>query len=160
VCAVILIHGIGNQAEDWSQAFRNALGRDLGAAHAGGARRPVALVSHSQGTAISHDALRQAGANYPQLRTWITMGSPLRKYFAFPIEWGRRQLGLPSTLRWLNLYDPNDIVGKDLAGAVDWPSPQPADRIVDNVANAGGAHDHWANPQVARAVAAEIRWLL
>ena len=117
------------------------------------------VVAHSQGTIISYDVLRQAGQNYPGLRTLITMGSPLRKYVG-PLQWGRAQLGVPDGLRWLNVYDKNDIVGKDLNGALDWQSPQPIDTLVDNVKNAGGAHNHWANPQVTRLVAVEVRKLL
>ena len=141
-------------------AVQNVLHACLGAAGAEGPGVPTLVVSHSQGTVISYDVLRQAGGSYPSLRTWITMGCPLRKYFAFPLEWGRHQLGVPPGLRWLNLYDPTDIVGKDLSGAVDWPAPQPQDQVVDNVHNAHGAHDHWNNPQVVQAVAAEITRLL
>jgi pimeloyl-ACP methyl ester carboxylesterase len=121
--------------------------------------RRVLVVAHSQGTIISYDVLREAGQNYPGLRTLITMGSPLRKYVG-PLQWGRAQLGVPAGLRWLNVYDKNDIVGKDLKGALDWQAPQPVDTLVDNVKNAGGAHNHWANPQVTKLVAAEVRKLL
>jgi hypothetical protein len=141
-------------------AVQNVLHACLGQAQAREAELPVILVSHSQGTIISYDVLRQAGANYPALRTWITMGCPLRKYFAFPLEWGRQQLGLPAGLRWLNLYDQMDIVGRELRGAVDWTSPEPDDRVVDNARNAADAHDHWHNPEVVKAVAAEIVRLL
>ena len=138
-------------------AVQHALHDKLVEAHARLPGVPVILASHSQGTIISYDVLRQAGGSYPQLRTWITMGSPLLKYFGFPLHWGRQQLGVPPNLRWLNLYDQGDIVGKNLAGAVDWPSPQPEDRVVDNSGNAGDAHDHWNNPEVVRAIADEIR---
>lgn len=141
-------------------AVQNILHDKLGQVHASTSAAPVIVASHSQGTVISYDVLRQAGTNYPLLRTWITMGSPLRKYFAFPLQWGRQALGMPAQLRWLNLYDKKDIVGKDLRGAVDWTSPRPVDRVVDNVRNASDAHDHWGNQQVTKAVAGEIRRLL
>jgi len=121
--------------------------------------KPVLIAAHSQGTIITYDVLREAGQNYPGLRTWITMGSPLRKYTG-PLQWGRAQLGVPNDLSWLNLYDKSDIVGKDLKGVLDWQSPQPVDTLVDNVKGAGGAHNHWANPTVVKLVAAEIRKLL
>jgi pimeloyl-ACP methyl ester carboxylesterase len=137
---------------------QHVLHQQLAAAHA--AQAPVIVVAHSQGTVISYDVLRQAGENYPLVKAWVTMGSPLRKYFAFPLQWGRRQLGVPSSLRWLNLYDKRDIVGKDLRAAVDWPRPQPTDRSVDNQRNAANAHDHWGNPQVLKAVTDEVRKML
>jgi hypothetical protein len=67
---------------------------------------------------------------------------------------------MPTSLRWINLYDAKDIVGNDLNGVVDWASPVPEDHEVDNRHNAGGAHNHWDNPQVVKIVADEIRELL
>ncbi len=129
----------------------------LGEAHRAHPGVPIVVVSHSQGTIITYDTLRQAGDNYPAVRAWVTMGSPLGKYLAFPLEWGRQQLALPTQLRWVNFYDVHDIVGKALQGLVPWPSPKPEDREVDNVGRAGGAHDHWHNPQVVDGIAEEIR---
>lgn len=157
-----LVVDVGNYVAHNSvrTAVQNILHTKLGEARAEDPDASVLLVSHSQGTVISFDVLRQAGANYPGLRTWMTMGSPLRKYFAFPLFWGRLQLGVPPDLRWVNLFDQLDIVGKGLAGAVDWVTPQPEDRMVDNEHNASGPHDHWNNPEVVQAVSAEIVRLL
>lgn len=140
-------------------AVQHVVHSKLAEAHSGDHKAPVLLVSHSQGTIICYDVLRQAGGSYPRLLTWITMGSPLRKYFG-ALQWGRQQLGMPSSLRWLNLYDSKDIVGKDLRGALEWQAPQPQDQEVDNRKNAGGAHDHWNNGEVVKAVASEIQRLL
>lgn len=123
-------------------------------------KMPAMLVAHSQGTVISYDVLRQAGGNYTHLRTWITMGSPLRKYYISLLKWGKERLGVPPALRWVNLYDAKDIVGNDLKDAVGWVSPVPEDHEVNNRQNATGAHDHWGNPQVVKLVADEIRKLL
>ena len=139
-------------------AMQNVLHEKLGEAHS--LQVPVIVVSHSQGTVVSYDVFRQAGANYPALKTWITMGSPLKKYFAFPLRWGRQLLGMPPGTRWVNLYDRNDFVGKDLRGAVAWRKPRPVDILVDNEKHAGGPHDHWHNPQVVRSVADEVRRVL
>jgi hypothetical protein len=139
-------------------AVQNVLHSKLGDAER--LKGPVLLVSHSQGTVISYDVLRQAGGNYPHLHTWITMGSPLRKFYLSNLKWGKKQLGMPSDLRWVNLYDPKDFVGNELKGALEWASPVPEDHMVDNVKNAGGAHNHWKNPEVVRIVADEIRKLL
>jgi hypothetical protein len=140
-------------------AIQNVLHGILGSAQAQYSGLPIVLVSHSQGTVISYDVMRAAGPNYPQLQTWITMGCPLLKYFALPLQWGRQQLGVPSGLRWLNVFDPDDIVGRQLAGAVTWASPQPQDQQISNTGAGLDAHDHWHNPQVVKIVAAEIRRL-
>jgi hypothetical protein len=144
--------------ESFRTAVQHALHDALGEAE--GNRAAVLLVSHSQGTIISYDVLRQAGGNYSHLRTWITMGSPLRKFYLPLFHWGRVPLGMPTKIRWLNLYDPKDFVGNELKGALAWNSPVPEDKAVDNVKNAGGAHHHWQNPDVVRKVADEIRNLL
>jgi hypothetical protein len=116
---------------------------------------PLVLVAHSQGTIIAYDVLRQAGASYPQLRTWITMGSPLGKYQTL-FQWGAERLGVPPTLRWVNLFDPRDLVGKALSPLVPWDAPRPVDTPVDNVAHAQDAHDHWHNAEVVAHVCAEV----
>jgi hypothetical protein len=137
-------------------AVQNVLHAALAAAHQDAPDVPVVLVSHSQGTIIAYDVLRQAGEAYPRLRTWITMGSPLGKYLGFPFEWGALQLGVPPDLRWVNLFDPQDIVGVELNGMVDWPRPQPIDVAVDNVGHAHDAHDHWHNPEVVAHIKDEV----
>ncbi len=138
-------------------AVQSVLHAALGAARASDPKTKLIIVSHSQGTVISYDVLRQAGRNYPGVRTWITMGSPLHKYLSFPLSWGSKQLNMPDGLRWLNLYDPHDFVGRELGGELDWPAPQPEDVAIDNESHATNAHDHWGNPQVVAAVTAEIR---
>jgi pimeloyl-ACP methyl ester carboxylesterase len=138
-------------------AIQNVLHGRLGEAHRGGA--PAIVVAHSLGTIISYDVLRQAGANYPGLRTWITMGSPL-KWFFDVFQWGKQPIGMSPGIRWVNLYDKRDLAGKALKGTVDWASPQPVDRAVDNVKNAGNAHNHWRNREVVAHVADEVRRVL
>ena len=140
--------------------MQNVLHEALGEAGAQDGATPVVLAGHSQGTIVSYDVLRQAGMNYPGVQTWVTMGSPLKKYLGFPMEWGGKQFGVPTDIRWLNLFDKKDIVGKELKGAVDWAKPKVEDKQVDNARNAGGAHDHWGNPQVVKAIAAEVRAVL
>jgi hypothetical protein len=121
---------------------------------------PIVLATHSQGTIISYDVLRQAGGSYPQLRTWITQGSPLGKYLTL-FQWGAERLGIPTTLRWLNLWDAEDLVGKALDPLVlwqdrGWDDLRPLDVQVDNVRRAHDAHDHWHNPEVVAHIKEEV----
>ena len=115
------------------------------------------IVSHSQGTIISYDVLREAGASYQGLKTWITMGCPLGKYLRFPLNWGGQQWGMPGQVRWLNLFDRKDLVGKELSGLRDWTAPKPIDKEVENLKNTGHAHSHWDNPEVVKIIADEVR---
>ena len=114
------------------------------------------LGSHSQGTMVAYDVLRQVGSRLPRLRTWITMGSPLAWYVNCA-RWGQEQLDVPSALTWLNFYDDQDLVGKALAPLVNWPAPQPDDIDVDNAGQGLHPHDHWHNPVVVQRYAQLIR---
>jgi hypothetical protein len=143
-------------------AVQSVLHERLAEAHRDAPGVPIVLASHSQGTIISYDVLRQAGASYPQLRTWITMGCPLVKYLTL-FQWGAHRLNVPEDLRWVNIFDPEDIVGRALSGLVDWPRPQPLDEQVDNKRNSTefhDAHDHWHNPEVVQLLKAEVSALL
>jgi hypothetical protein len=136
-------------------AVQNVLHEKLATAHQEVPDCPIILVSHSQGTIIAYDVLRQAGGSYPQLRTWVTMGCPLEKYQRL-FKWGGSQLGVPAGLRWVNLFDANDPVGKALGGVVEWDDPKPIDMQVNNERQAGDAHNHWENPEVVEAIKVEV----
>jgi hypothetical protein len=107
----------------------------------------VILGSHSQGTIIAYDVLRLNGAQLPNVLTWVTMGCPLAWYLSFG-RWGNERLGIQPGIAWPNLYDPYDIVGRQLTGLVPWDAPLPQDITVDNRAQELDAHDHWSNPVV------------
>jgi hypothetical protein len=133
-----------------NNAVRLAVQRRLGdrlfevrAAHPGAT---IIVGSHSQGTIIAYDVLRLLGPQLGQL-VWVTMGSPLGWYLNFG-RWGGDRLGIPEAMRWLNLYDRNDIVGRAVGGLVHWAAPRPEDIDVDNTGQGLGAHDHWHNRTV------------
>jgi hypothetical protein len=108
----------------------------------------VILGSHSQGTIVAYDVLRLMGGAFPKLTTWVTMGSPLGWYFS--LRWGEEQLSLPPALTWLNYFDDEDKVGKDVKKLIDWPKPVPTDIDVNNTGVPLDAHDHWHNPAVVQ----------
>ena len=107
----------------------------------------VILGSHSQGTIIAFDVLRLNGEQFPEVDVWVTMGCPLAWYLTFG-RWGNERLGIQPGTTWLNLYDPKDIVGRQLGGLVPWDAPLPDDVNVDNRGQGLDAHDHWHNPVV------------
>jgi hypothetical protein len=128
-------------------AIMDRLSSALFAARTDHPQAHIILGAHSQGTIIAYDVLRLLGAQLPDLSVWVTMGCPLGWYLNFA-SWGANELEIQSGMRWLNLYDPQDIVGKALAGIVTWPAPVPEDVNVDNVGHGLDAHDHWNNPAV------------
>jgi hypothetical protein len=102
--------------------LRNRLLDNLRAAKASAEK--VVIVSHSMGTMIAYDVLRNI-ADCPQIETLITLGSPLgitevqdelRAFDVDEVDFPAAKLG-----RWINVYDPRDpICGLDPRFANDY----------------------------------------
>jgi hypothetical protein len=157
--------------------LRLAARRDLGS---------IVVNSHSNGTVISFDAIRDLPAAAAQrVRLLVTAGSPLRKY-AELFTWGHEVGNVRQVGEWINFFDPRDPVADPLAHPVGWtegrsfdpagytpfaswpPDTETAgtfpitDRQVDNVhlSSGGGlqAHNYWDNKtQFISALAAGLR---
>ncbi len=102
--------------------LRDRLLKDLHAAKA--TAEKIVIVSHSMGTMIAYDVLRNV-ADCPQVETLITLGSPLGitevqdELRAFDVD----EVDFPATKlgRWINVYDPRDpICGLDPRFANDF----------------------------------------
>jgi hypothetical protein len=80
---------------------------------ASGQTENMVLVTHSMGTIVAYDVLRNCGG-CPQVDTLFTLGSPLglREVQEELVATDRRTVDFPSgTLRqWINVYDPLDVV--------------------------------------------------
>ncbi len=146
-------------------AIQSRLGDKLFEAQARYPGSRIILGSHSQGTIIALDVLRLLGAQLPQIAAWVTMGSPFGWYET--IRWVVPEVDLPHGVKWLNLYDPNDRVGKELAPLVgrlvstnQWTAPLPDDVNVNNTGAGLDAHDHWHNPAVLEQYVSLISGLL
>ena len=131
----------------------------LFAAQAAHPQAALILASHSQGTIISYDVLRLLARQLPALKVWVTMGCPLGWYLG-GASWGHNEIDLPGTVRWINLYDRNDLVGRDLELLAQWMPTVPEDIDVDNVGLGLHPHDHWRNPVVVAQYVGLIRQAL
>src|SRR5215207_10717871 len=73
----------------------------------------IIIVSHSMGTMVAYDVLRNC-PECPQVDTLFTLGSPLgiREVQDELIAVGRTGVDFPSATlrRWVNVYDPLDVV--------------------------------------------------
>jgi hypothetical protein len=132
----------------------------------------IVLNTHSNGTVIGYDALRDLPlAAAAKVRTFITAGSPLQKY-AELFSWGH-EIGSARAVEWHNYFDARDPVADPLDHPVGWTEGQPfdpkkvshfvswppedaeptpvaiTDHQVDNVLNSSGgglqAHNYWDN---------------
>jgi hypothetical protein len=106
------------------QELRDRLLKTLDAASASGER--IVLVSHSMGTMVAYDVLRNC-PDCPPVDTLITLGSPLgiKEVQAELQANGTSRVDFPaaSTRRWINIYDPLDpICGADPRFADDFQS--------------------------------------
>ena len=112
--------------------LRGRLLRDLGAAADKGEK--TVLVSHSMGTMVAYDVLRNC-PDCPSVDTLITLGSPLgitevQDELRAP---GAKTVDFPSAKlrRWINVYDPLDpVCGADPKFANDF-TPVDGKRVED-----------------------------
>ena len=113
------------------------------------------LVSHSLGSVVSLDVLRQHAASYP-LTTWFTMGSPLRWLVGLGLHSGNLgQIDTQTVRFWHNLYDTTDLIASALAPAF---SPYNLyDDFVDISATFPDAHHYWDNDEAVRIIADTLR---
>jgi hypothetical protein len=135
----------------------------------------IILNTHSNGTVIAFDVLR----NLPQqvtkkIKTFITAGSPLRKY-ADLFHWGQEIQSLYQFESWHNFWDRKDPVADPLNPPKSWRIGDPilasdetlfqyidlddkdpfwikvTDILVDNIENSRGgglqAHNYWDNEE-------------
>lgn len=106
------------------EELRNRLLGKLTAATAKGEK--IVLVSHSMGTMVAYDVLRNC-PGCPPVDTLITLGSPLgiKEVQAELKASGAKEVDFPAatTSRWINIYDPLDpICGADPKFANDYQS--------------------------------------
>ncbi len=71
----------------------------------------IVLVSHSLGSIIAFDVLRECADAYGSVAVWFTLGCPLQKVarIGYPTDLGKISLATVHT--WFNLYDTTDIIG-------------------------------------------------
>jgi hypothetical protein len=132
----------------------------------------IVVNSHSQGTVVSFDVLRNVPDSTSRKVKWhyVTAGSPLRKYRDL-FSWGDEVADIHGVEGWTNYYDDSDPVADPLAfpnpaeittspltTLFQWTDPESGSQVeqpvhdikVDNLANCvhpGGlqAHNYWDN---------------
>ncbi len=115
----------------------------------------IVLASHSLGTVVSFDVLKESAGRY-KIASWFTTGSPLgklRRVDMRPSDLGG--ITPASVTRWLNLYDTTDIIA-------DAIGPQMPDyRLFDVFVKVGNdpisAHDYFNNGETLDMLADAMR---
>ncbi|MBI5878283.1 MAG: hypothetical protein HZB53_11590 [Chloroflexi bacterium] len=116
----------------------------------------IVLVSHSLGTVVAYDVLRQ-GASRWKVAEFITMGSPLWKVVkaggARAADTG--QIAVPAVPRWRNFYDTSDPVANAIGPA--FPGYRVEDVYFEIAREPVASHDYWHNAEVLTTLAAALR---
>lgn len=135
------------------KSIRNRLAQVLDKATADDAE--IILVSHSLGTVVAFDVLREQAGRYP-IKRFVTMGSPLRKLATTGIH--PADLGAITTQTipfWRNLYDNTDFVADAIGPA--FPG-YPIEDVFIQVADLPiPSHNYWENLQVQKMIAGWLR---
>lgn len=137
--------GEGDEVQHALREVLNQVGRD----------REVVLVSHSLGTVVSFDVLREHAREY-NITTWYTMGCPL----AILASRGLRptnvpQIGPPGVHRWVNIFDPSDPVTNAflLSSRLGGTFAHAQDIEIDLALSLPSAHDYLNSWKVMEEVA-------
>lgn len=113
------------------------------------------LVSHSLGTVVAFDVLRESAERY-RISRFFTMGSPLRKLVR--LHQRSSDLGAISggtVPFWRNLYDTTDPVADAIGPA--FPGYPIQDVFIQVATAPVPSHDYWRNEQVLNMIADTLR---
>ncbi len=118
----------------------------------------IVLVSHSLGSVIAFDVLREQGERYNRISTWFTTGCPLGKL---------RRIGMraddlggisgQNVARWYNIYDSTDLIADALGPFFPRPGFRLHDIFVDVARDPIAAHDYLRNAETLDLIADAMR---
>jgi hypothetical protein len=119
----------GDSKEPMRQVLRDALG---------GIDGPVVVLSHSLGTIIAYDVLREQGSSGLEIPLFVTVGSPLGVTEVQDLV--ERPLQVPAAVTaWRNASDARDLVALDHTLR---PAYAPAERCTDFVVVNDSSNHH------------------
>lgn len=115
----------------------------------------LVIASHSLGSVVAFDALRQVSAGH-NVSTFFTLGSPLSKLRRLSIR--TADLGaIPDMVgEWLNLYDTTDPVANALGPVFPSNQFRLRDVFVDVDNDPIHSHDYFGNPESLAELAAAM----
>jgi hypothetical protein len=112
----------------------------------------VVIVSHSLGTVVAFDVLKQKAGTYP-IAHWITFGSPLAKLRVTGIRDDTLgQVTEQSVKTWYNVFDTTDIVADVISPSFPQPGYRIHDIFVEVASTMPDAHDYFNNAESLRLI--------
>jgi hypothetical protein len=137
----------GDSKEPMRQVLRDALG---------GIDGPVVVLSHSLGTIIAYDVLREQGSSGLEIPLFVTVGSPLGVTEVQDLV--ERPLQVPAAVTaWRNASDARDLVALDHTLR---PAYAPAGRCTDFVVVNDSSNHHGIREYLRAAPIQERIWEL
>lgn len=118
----------------------------------------IVLVSHSLGTVIAFDILRECADSYPQISYWFTLGSPLVKVSRVASAMSDLGKITGGTIRhWHNVYDTTDIIANALGPVLSRPDCPIHDIFVNVGGDPVASHDYLHNAETFDLIAQAMR---
>jgi hypothetical protein len=118
------------------------------------------LVTHSLGTVVAFDVLRQFAARFKILH-WLTCGCPLAKLrklnvgrFADP---SLSAITRENVERWYNIYDTSDFIADPIGPAFPLPGYRIHDIFVDVADDPYNSHDYFSNAETINIIAEALK---
>ncbi|MBI5302320.1 MAG: hypothetical protein HY868_09295 [Chloroflexi bacterium] len=106
----------------------------------------IVLVTHSLGTVVAFDALKQFAHRY-KIAFWFTLGCPLGKLIMTRLRASDLgEIARAHVSCWYNVYDTNDIVAGVIGSFLPAPDLHIHDIFVEVAPAMPSAHDYFANP--------------
>jgi hypothetical protein len=117
----------------------------------------IVLVSHSLGTIVSFDVLKQFAHRY-KIAQWYTLGSPIGKLIKLGVRDGAPgEIATPQVARWHNVYDTNDFVAGTISPFCFSDACHVHDIFMEIAATMPAAHDYFNNAEVQAMLAGAMK---
>ena len=118
--------------------------------------KEIILISHSMGTIVAFDVLKQVADQYP-ISLWITLGCPLGKLRRVGVrDDNLGKITEQVVENWYNVFDTTDIVADAISPVFPEPGYRIHDIFVEVADGMPDAHDYFNNHETMRWIAQAI----
>lgn len=118
----------------------------------------IVIVSHSLGSVVAFDILREMGDRYNKVSCWFTTGCPLGKLRRIGMRGDDLGAITPQNVaRWYNIYDSTDLIADALGPFFPRHGFRLHDIFVDVARDPVTAHDYMRNADTLDLIAEAMR---
>ncbi len=118
----------------------------------------IVLVSHSLGTVVAFDVLKQSADRYNKISILFTLGCPLLKLrHLFQRDANLGAIKYQNVARWHNIYDTTDFIADAIGSGFPKPGYRLHDIFVDVALDPISSHDYPNNSETQDMIADAMR---